>query len=123
MNSAKFELVLMRRFDLVRETLMAKGREYASETDRLHNFKAAGQVMNCTPERALIGFMTKHLVSILDMVNALDSGVPINPKMKDEKVGDAINYLFLLDAVFEERISEQEHASNAQALRVETPRE
>jgi len=118
MNSKRFELVLIRRLDLVRETLMQKGREYSSETDRLHNFQAAGQIAGCSPEKALFGMMLKHEVSVRDMVNDLDVGVPINPKVKDEKLGDWINYLILLDALLEERIS---NASDAQALRVETP--
>lgn len=111
----------MRRCDLARETLMAKGREYSSETDRLHNFKRAGRVMNCTPEKALLGFLTKHLVSIFDMVDALDKGAPIDPKMKEEKLGDVCAYVILLDALFEERISEQENESHSKIVRVETP--
>ncbi len=73
-----------------------KAKEYASDEDRLHNFKVAAAFNSQTPEQACWGFLTKHLVSLADMVA---SGKEYNFGAWDEKIGDALNYLFLLDAI------------------------
>ncbi len=49
-----------------------------------------------TPEKALWGMATKHLVSISDMVS---QGRDYSEDVWDEKIGDAINYLILLRAM------------------------
>ena len=58
-------------------------------------------MLGCTPERALIGMFTKHMVSILDIVDGLDDTTKPEPSIAliEEKVGDACNYLILLEAL------------------------
>jgi hypothetical protein len=95
-----FNQVFRDTFDKAARVLLAKADEYASDEDRLHNFKLAKYVMGVdTPEQACWAFLTKHLVSIRDMVN---SGEHYSPEIWDEKIGDAINYLILLKALTEE---------------------
>lgn len=53
MNSKDFEALVDNRFKECRETLFIKGKEYSSDTDRLHNFKTAARVDGITPEEAL----------------------------------------------------------------------
>lgn len=103
MNQQTFEQeVLRRRLSLIERTLASKAAEYATD-DRLHNFKRAAAMLEDFPESACVGFMTKHLVSVLDIVDRL----PVVPtrEMIDEKIGDAINYLILLEALLVERIA------------------
>lgn len=102
MTPEHFDKILERRLDRTRQVLASKGTEYASNSDRLHNFKAAARLLGSTPEAALLGFLTKHLVSVVDMVKALPDTVPA-PGRVDEKIGDCINYLVLLEALWEER--------------------
>lgn len=83
--------------------LTKKQKEYGTE-DRLHNFRVAAAFQQCTMEQALFGFLTKHLISISDMVK---SGKNYTDEIWDEKIGDAINYLFLLRAVIEDGKAEQ----------------
>jgi hypothetical protein len=102
MNGDEFNDVVVRRCERIKTILTRKAAEYASETDRLHNFKAAGKLLDTTPEQALLGFLMKHLVSIFDMVHDL----PVQQKplaLWDEKIGDAINYLILLEGLAVER--------------------
>lgn len=99
--------------NLVKKTLVKKGKEYQRGNDRLSNFKRAAAILKCTPEKALIGMWIKHAVSILDLVNDLEGVTEsrvnilylksLSKKMWDEKIGDAINYLILLRALIEER--------------------
>ena len=78
------------------DRLARKQKEYATE-DRLHNFKVAAAFQQCTVPQALFGFLTKHLVSLSDMIR---SGESYSDDIWDEKIGDSINYLFLLSLIF-----------------------
>lgn len=107
MTNEAFSTILELRISAIRDVLAAKAKEYAT-TDRLHNFKRSAAMLNTTPEAALVGFLTKHIVSILDMVDALPHpSLPGGEEAKldqwREKLGDAINYLILLEALVSER--------------------
>ncbi len=103
MKSKEFEKCVETRYRKCIETLLKKSEEYADEFDRLHNFKVAAELQNCTPEKALAGMMCKHTVSIFDLINDLEEGKSIPLPLWEEKIGDSINYLFLLTALVEER--------------------
>ena len=78
-----------------------KADEYATD-DRLHNFKVAAELQNCTPIKALAGMMCKHTVSVYDLVNDVENGKTVPIELWNEKIGDSINYLLLLTALIEE---------------------
>lgn len=46
----------------------------------------------------------KHEVSIMDIIDDIDRGILPHPKLIDEKIGDSINYLVLLEALLYDRI-------------------
>lgn len=98
------------RLEKIRSVLSAKGREYSSDTDMLHNFKVAARIDNSSPEAALWGMAKKHLVSIMDLISACERGETPSAGMVDEKLGDMINYLILLESLMIERM---EGAKNA----------
>jgi hypothetical protein len=50
-------------------------------------------------QEALWGMALKHLISVMDLVAGR---LPASKATVDEKVGDLINYLILLEAVFAE---------------------
>ena len=101
MDKETFDKVLAGRIAKCINTLSAKADEYAT-SDRLHNFKVAGEVQGCTPVKALGGMMCKHTVSVYDLINDFDKGKDIPVEMWNEKIGDSINYLLLLDALIQE---------------------
>lgn len=103
MNAQEFEKCFESRVDLCRRVLIGKGTEYARGKDRLHNFNACAEVEGCLPERALQGMLIKHWQSIRDMIDDLDNGIYHHMPMWEEKIGDALNYLFILRALIEER--------------------
>lgn len=103
--NSPFNALIDRRIHLSKETLQKKNKEYASENDPFHNFKAAGRRRDQTPEQALVGMMAKHEVSVDDLVEwAGISPERITKKLIDEKIGDNINYLILLEGLLKERI-------------------
>lgn len=102
MNAIEFNKLLNKRIELTRKVLEEKNAEYANDADKCHNFKRAGKMLGQEPEQALIGMWTKHIISILDIVNTIDTQ-KVSKDMLEEKIGDAINYLILLEALIKER--------------------
>ena len=115
MKHSEFETILKNRITKIENVLRFKAKEYATE-DRLHNFKKAAEILGCIPEKALLGMKTKHDVSVLDIVDDIDKNVSErfgNPKylsvnLIEEKIGDSINYLILLEALIKERMGVKE---------------
>ena len=99
MKSLEFNELLNERLKKITKTLDQKANQYESSSDRLHNFKVAARLSGTAPEEALWGMAMKHLVSVTDLV----SGQLENTRGNiDEKIGDMINYLILLEALFED---------------------
>ena len=100
-----FDRVIEARLAKIKETLQQKASEYSSNEDRFHNFKVAGRRADTTPERALMGMMAKHEVSVQDLVKWVETGdAKLSIDMVNEKIGDNINYLILLEGLLKERI-------------------
>ena len=97
MTPEDFNKLLRERVDKIFLTLDSKGVEYATDADRLHNFKVAAQIDGETPAQALWGMFKKHLVSLKDMK---DGVTPLSKELIDEKCGDTVNYVILLEAIF-----------------------
>ena len=98
MKTNMFNEVIENQIKMCRDLLIIKGAEYATE-DRLHNFKTAARMQECTIQQALAGMMAKHTVSIYDMCN---SNKDYTMEYWDEKITDHINYLLLLKATLYE---------------------
>lgn len=111
MKPIEFNKLLKEILARTTNVLSTKSAEYATDEDKLHNFKRAGAMQNCTPEKALVGMWAKHLVSILDIVDNIEKndgfvdmydGYDEYLAKVEEKVTDAINYLILLEALIKE---------------------
>lgn len=99
MNSEWFEKVIKEQIKICEDVLIGKAKEYATDDDRLHNFKNAAGMMSCDPKEALAGMMAKHTISVYDMCR---SGKDYPIELWNEKITDHINYLLLLKAIVEE---------------------
>lgn len=104
MTSETFEKIVKSRLDKIQSTLVIKAKEYANDSNRLHNFDKAGAMSNQTREKALRGFLLKHTVSMDDIIEDIDKGKLPSKALLDEKVGDIINYYILLEASILDRL-------------------
>lgn len=102
MTTKAFDSIVRLRTKKIARILSHKAKEYA-RGDRLSNFKKAAVAMSCTPEKACAAFWMKHVISINDLVNDIERGDSVDQAMWQEKIGDAINYLVLLEALTIER--------------------
>jgi hypothetical protein len=101
MNYEMFDSLVSKRCVKIKSVLGSKKKEYASNEERLHNFKVAAKATGKTPEQALWGMYMKHWVSVQDMV---EDPYKITRESIDEKIGDSINYHILLEALMFERL-------------------
>lgn len=102
METKRFDAVVESRIEKIRKVLAAKADEYA-RGDRLGNFKKVACLLGCTPEKALAGMVAKHIIALQDFINDLDGDLLQEYTRWDEKIGDIINYMILLDALIQER--------------------
>ena len=99
MKPEDFLNLVRRRQESCLKLMEQKSLEYATDEDKLANFKRAGAVLGVKPVQALMGMLVKHWVSIAVMVQ---SDKPYLPEQWAEKIEDAINYMYLLEALIEE---------------------
>ena len=99
MNQKEFNEVIIRQTDRCKSMLVAKGAEY-----RLAHFKKAAVVLNTTPRAALMGMLSKHLISVSDMCMGEQQ---YSKEQWDEKITDSINYFLILCAIVEEELNEE----------------
>ena len=104
MTEKEFQDVLTTRLTKIKETLSSKAKEYATEGDKLHNFNVGARLTGQTREKVLWGFALKHYISFLDILDNLDNGKLPTEAMVDEKIGDLINYLVLVEASLKGRL-------------------
>ncbi len=96
-----FDTVVSATMNSCKNVLSNRSAQYSSESDRLHNFKRAAALLEITPEDALAGMWTKHIVSVFDMIDNIENQTDLN--LWNEKLHDLINYAILLKALIVER--------------------
>jgi hypothetical protein len=97
MTSERFDAILEERIGKMRSVLASKAKEYASPQDVLHLFKRMAELAGTAPAEACITLLSKHLVSVFDVARG-----DLHVALLDEKIGDAVNYLVLLEAILRE---------------------
>jgi len=99
MQAPVFNEIVSGQLEKSTEVLITKAKEYATDGDRLHNFKVAAELQGISMREALAGMMAKHTTSVYDMCR---SPYHHTQEQWDEKITDHINYLLLLQAVLQE---------------------
>ena len=102
MKLKDFNKVVEERLTKTKDTLVAKAEEYA-RGDRLSNFKKVAAFRRLEPEDVLFGMVIKHIAAIDDFIKDLSGGTNQPYDRWDEKMGDIIAYMVLLDALVQER--------------------
>jgi len=106
MNQQEFEELLGAFKAHEEEILGHKGEEYATEEDRLKNFREIAQFLDVSMSEVALNYMLKHVQSIAQAVRSGsvewcwqdENG---NEGLK-QRIADARNYLPLLAACIEE---------------------
>ena len=96
MLAQDFDNLVLEENEASREMLLYKASEYASEGDRLSNFKHAAGLRGTNPADALVGMLVKHFESVSEMSKSPHG---YTREKWDEKLRDIRNYTYLLKAV------------------------
>lgn len=103
MKEEDLKKIMEKQFERCMVVMLGKSIEYTEGSDdKLEHFRAAAALMGVTPEAALMGMMSKHLVSVADMCMDQRGSESYSMDRWDEKITDSINYLLLLRAIVEE---------------------
>jgi hypothetical protein len=98
--------VVQRRVQLIKDVLQSKNEEYAGQDDVFKAFTESLPLsFHDTKQAVAWEFMVKHLQSIkLIIEERAKTGKIPDEKLLEEKIGDAINYLILIEGMFKEEI-------------------
>jgi len=98
------EDVVQRRVQLIKDVLQSKNEEYAGQDDVFKAFTESLPLsFHDTKQAVAWEFMVKHLQSIKMIIEArAKTGKIPDEKVLEEKIGDAINYLILIEGMFKE---------------------
>ena len=107
MKSDKFYNLVEEILNRVETTLVKKGKEYSTEENKLHNFDRAAQMSDQSREKALLGMLLKHEVSIRDIVDKIDENRLPTIELLEEKLTDILSYYILLEASIKDKIDNQ----------------
>lgn len=107
MDTEDFDKVVKSQIENVLDLLVVKGKEYSRGNNRLLNFELGSKKLGISREKVLLGYLTKHIVSIDTIVEDLETGVLPTEEILDEKFTDVINYYILLKASILNRIKNE----------------
>ena len=89
--------------------LQNKGTEYSYKNGAFENFEEGISIgLASSREGIAWGYVTKQIQSVRALIREVDEGKTshLNNAMIDEKFGDVINYMILLEAMLKERIGQ-----------------
>lgn len=102
MNPKDWQEHVIRELEIVEKLIDRKQEEYVKdEEDMLINFKKGGIFQGITPEQSLLGGLSKHCISVADMIKKVDNNYSYS--LWQEKCHDIIVYQLLLLALIKER--------------------
>lgn len=103
----QFDVLLTEFQSKTVDLLKSKQKDYANKSDVLKNFREVAIATNTTPEQVAIIYMMKHIQALSNMSSrgdyVWDWVKPDGSEGAKQRVADAINYLYLLAAIMEDR--------------------
>jgi hypothetical protein len=106
MTKQEFSKYLEQRLQRIKDTLDKKGEEYAYINNVFVNFEDAGDIAGNCREKIMFYYMLKHLISVINIVNKADKYEYPIKEVIEEKFGDLVNYLILIEASLIEQIKD-----------------
>ena len=104
MKINKFKNLLISIFKRSEDTFTIKRSEYANDIGVFENIKnGVGFSLNSEPEHVAWNYAAKHLESIQSIIKKLPNEKP-SEELINEKFGDAINYLIIIEGLLKERL-------------------
>lgn len=109
MTEERFDEIIDKTLNQIRETLIVKGKEYRRNNNPFHNFNEGSKRSGLIREKVLDGFLLKHEISIADITNDLVDGKLPKIETVEEKFGDNLIYLLIKKASIIDKIEQNEN--------------
>ena len=106
--------IVDQRIEKIKTSLVAKNEEYANAINVFSAFERGTEMsLHNTREAVAWELMVKHLSSIQLIVNNQEKHQKLPDVLTvDEKIGDAINYLILLEGMLKENVEKAHRAQD-----------
>ena len=98
MTNEDFSVYFTERFNEISQLRERKAKEYTKE-NAFENFEKASKFLSIPREKAALYYMTKHIISLKDIIEHKD-----NLHLLKEKTNDMVIYLILLEAMLLEEM-------------------
>lgn len=86
------------------EILFRKGNDYSSDSDRLSNFKAAGEIIQLSPELQCLSLVATKVARLGNLLK--NQKTVLNESVEDSLL-DLANYTFLIYCIIKENTTEK----------------
>lgn len=106
MDRETYNKLVENLIEKTRDTLVNKNKEYAPGDMPLVNFYRSADILALEPELVALGFQTKHITSVIDMLQS-QKDYPL--ELWEEKLGDMINYCILIYCLIYEKKMDHYH--------------
>lgn len=104
MDINTFNLIVDATVEDTANLLKVKGGEYASDQDRLSNFKRAAELTGSDPLQIALIYMSKHFDAVCSYVRHQSIGKDLKLSEPIEgRFNDLINYCILMKAIIHEQ--------------------
>ena len=112
MTEERFEQIVDKTLNRIKEIIIIKGKEYRRNNNPFHNFDEGSKRTGLIREKVLDGMLLKHEISISDIINDLEIGILPNIDTVEEKFNDNLIYLILKKASIIDKIEQDESNRN-----------
>lgn len=112
MTEERFEQIVDKTLNRIKEIIIIKGKEYRRNNNPFHNFDEGSKRTGLIREKVLDGMLLKHEISISDIINDLEKGILPNIDTVEEKFNDNLIYLILKKASIIDKIEQDESNRN-----------
>lgn len=107
MDTKQFEKLCKELLDKAEVTLFARSHEYASDTDRLANFRQPTSMLGISPAEVCLMYQMKHIASVAKIAKESSQGILPSKELLQEKCQDVLNYTLIFYAIMNEMIQAQ----------------
>lgn len=108
MTESEFYKIYDSAIERISSIVKRKHAEYGEDSDYFYNFNRGSEILGTHPAGVLAAYMTKHTVSVYDIINEFSRGESVKISQLEEKITDLIVYLLLFEGMVKEKFQNEQ---------------
>ena len=104
MTETEFYKIYDSAINRITNVVKCKHEEYGEDSDYFYNFNRGAEILGVPTAEVLAAYMTKHTVSVYDIIKEFSIGGKVSIPQVEEKITDMIVYLLLFEAMVREKL-------------------